>query len=658
MWTDRSGSFKVEAQFIGLADGKIHLHKQNGVKIAVPVTKMAVEDLEYVEKVAGVSLDEDKPLSDIRRRSRQASEGEKIKPTRSGATVEHPKPPQYDWFDFFLKAGVGPHQCERYAQNMKKDSMDESVLPDITPEVLRTLGLKEGDILRVMKFLDNKYGRTGSKSNLRNVSFAEDGSINANDANGSAGGIFAGPDGALRNNTRRGRPASRRQVSDVVDPKAFDRAGDVAKAHSPESKATPPTPAPPREKVQSGFDDDAWEVTRPQPPTTVPHPQSSSAASAPASITPSQPPLSGTMAELSLLSPPLQPAVTNPQPAQPPTEPRVNPQPTTQAATASAPVQQPQPTGAHPTLFSQLNQQMGGVPPAQATFPQTQQISSQPTRVQQLMPPGQGPQFSLGSLLPPPPPPRPLSAPQNFQHNQFGPPPLQPQLTGIPHTSPLQAPMGQSLNDLSQQRFQQQFAQQQLQSQPPGFPQQVPGLAPFSNGVQPQQTGFHPPPPNFQYQQQPYLNGNATGSPFADPHPSFQSSLVTQPSGFAPTSQQGLQPGGINFILPPALQPQPTGYNFQSQQTQSPGFQQTMQTGFGLPAQQNGFNAGFQPPPMPSVPQQATIPPLQPQKTGPAPPVRFGVEAKKLTPQATGRRANLNQASKCFPERASPIIVK
>ena len=45
-WTDRSGTFKVEAEFIGLREGKIHLHKMNGVKIAVPVTKMAVEDLE------------------------------------------------------------------------------------------------------------------------------------------------------------------------------------------------------------------------------------------------------------------------------------------------------------------------------------------------------------------------------------------------------------------------------------------------------------------------------------------------------------------------------------------------------------------------------------------------------------------------------------
>jgi hypothetical protein len=48
-------------------------------------------------------------------------------------------------------------------------------------------------------------------------------------------------------------------------------------------------------------------------------------------------------------------------------------------------------------------------------------------------------------------------------------------------------------------------------------------------------------------------------------------------------------------------------------------------------------------PPMPSMP---TAQPLVPQKTGPPPPVRFGVQpaAKKLTPQPTGR-ANLAKAT-------------
>ena len=173
-WTDRSGSFKVEAQFIGLKDGKIHLHKLNGVKIAVPIGKMAVEDIEFVESVTGKSLDDDKPLSEIKRRSTQSAKGQNRKKgsesepsvSKTGVSIEQPKPPpkegpEYDWFDFFLKAGVSPYQCERYAYNFSKDSMDEGILSEISPSVLRTLGLKEGDVLRVMKYLDVKFGRNG-----------------------------------------------------------------------------------------------------------------------------------------------------------------------------------------------------------------------------------------------------------------------------------------------------------------------------------------------------------------------------------------------------------------------------------------------------------------------------------------------------------------
>lgn len=47
-WVDCSGSFKVEAEFIGVAGGKIHLHKINGVKIAVSMAKMSPADIAYV----------------------------------------------------------------------------------------------------------------------------------------------------------------------------------------------------------------------------------------------------------------------------------------------------------------------------------------------------------------------------------------------------------------------------------------------------------------------------------------------------------------------------------------------------------------------------------------------------------------------------------
>ena len=713
-WTDRSGSFKVEAQFIGLSDGKIHLHKSNGVKIAVPISKMAPEDLAYVEKATGVSLDEDTPLGDLKRKKRSEHEAEISRGSKPGVSVAHPKPPEYDWFDFFLKAGVGPHLCERYAQNMRKDSMDESNLPDITPEVLRTLGLKEGDILRVMKHLDTMCGRDGKKSNARN------GDGESTGANGSAGGLFSGAGGTLRNNTRKGRPEANRVASDVVDAKTFEQRGDGHKSPPPDSRATPLANAPTREKVQSGFDDNAWEVKPSK--ESAPAAQSAPPIKSQSSTT-AQPQLSGAMADLSLLSPPLQPTVLSPQPPQPPPQP-VQPQPPQQQPSqpmipAMAPQQQPQPSGAGPSFFAQLNPQQTGLPGSQPSFAQTPSLqpgNSNFMPMPQLNAPRQRPQapqqpLSPGSLLPPPP--RPLSAPQNFQQqNQFGVAPLYPQLTGLPYASAVQPPPGHSLNDLNQQRLQQQFSQQrlqqhQLQPQPTGFSQQGPDFPSFPNGLMPPQPGFQPQGQQFSsQQQQPYMNGNASGSPFADPRPQFQP-LPTGFPGF--NQQQGTLAGGINSVLPPPLQPQPTGFQQQQQQQQPqqtgflqsqqpnyqqqqpppppppppqaafqhpqptgyqlqapppPAFQQAQPTGFNQPqpAQQNGFagpssssSSTFQPPPMPPMPQQqqSTPLPLQPQKTGPAPPVRFGVvssEAKKLTPQPTGRRANLAHASEfcCF----------
>jgi hypothetical protein len=157
VWTDRSGTFKVEAEFIGLNDGKIHLHKKNGIKIAVPVEKMSLVDLEYVEKVTGENLDDQKLLADLKRRK-------STKESATGASVQNvTKKPEYDWFDFFLQCGVSYQICERYAAAFRRDEMGEENLPDVTPALLRTLGIKEGDILRIMKFLDQKYGRVRGK---------------------------------------------------------------------------------------------------------------------------------------------------------------------------------------------------------------------------------------------------------------------------------------------------------------------------------------------------------------------------------------------------------------------------------------------------------------------------------------------------------------
>lgn len=604
---------------------------------------MSVEDLEYVERATGVSLDDDKPLSDIKRRSTQRLK-EQARSSSAGITVETKK---YDWFDFFLGCGVNPQICERYAQAFSRDQMGEENLPDVTDKVLRNLGVKEGDILRVMKFLDNKYGRTGDREK-RNVSFAEGG----DEANGN-GGLFSGPGGVLRNNTRKGRPAPPVQTNDVVDPKAFEPKSDDAPKKPADSTATPLANAPVPEKKVEGFEDNAWDVkpsrqpapepakSASPPPATTQPPAAAPAptASAPAP-TPNVPALTGSLGELSVLMPAIKPEVP-PQPA---------PQP--QAAAATQPPIQSQPTGAAPSLFDQVAA-IQPLPPQPAAPPRMRPQAPQ--------------QQNAGGLIAPPPQ-RASSAPQNPQQSAFGPPPaLQPQLTGFngpPNMHAQIAPPGQSLQDLNMQRMQQQmtgFPQQNL-----GFPQQN-GMMPQPTGMMPQPTGFQnmSPPPQMPTIQQPMQTGfipqptgfqqpppiqpqptgfqpgpsfqpTAASSPFNDPLPrqqTFQHSLQPQPTGFggfAPQPQPlNPQATGINRFLPPAIQPTITGMGGPMGTSQSPPPVPPM-------------------PPMPGQGMQAPAP-LVPQKTGPAPPIRFGVkpEAKKLVPQPTGR-ANLAKASKCF----------
>jgi len=611
MWTDRSGSFKVEAEFLGLKDSKIHLHKLNGVKIAVPVAKMSTEDIEYVEQATGQSLDDEKPLSDIKRKTTQRRNDQAaLTPGQgAGASIEQPQKPKYDWFEFFLSCGVNPQICQRYTSAFDRDQMGEDNLQDIDATLLRTLGLKEGDILRVTKTLDSRFGRTRGPP----------GTTGADITNGDSGGLFSGPGGALRNNTRKGRPAPTVQTNDSVDPGAFESAfGKTPDRASTTLQSTPP----PLRGAPFGFDDDAWDVK--------PSQQESRPPQSAAPITPFQPQPTGALAELSFLSPPLQPSPAPPQSAPPQVPPW-------QPSRISQPLQ-PQLTGANPSFFNQLAQ-----PPAsmQNSQGQSQQLS---VSRQILQAPSQ-PQ-TQGSVFPPPST-RPLMALN--QQSSFGPPPLQAQVTGYQTQV---APTGQSMSELNQQRLQQSFTPLQMQSQSTGFgySQQPNGILPQPPAFnqfpqQPQQTGYgqfqQPQPTGYlPMQQQQYVNGQQNGGPFADPpRPQFQ----PQPSTFQQQtySSQTLQPQqtGINSFLPPPLQPQRTGgiNGFGNGMSNQSGFGQQQQQQPPLPPL----------PQMPSIPYQPTAAPLQPQKTGPAPSIRFGVTgaAQKLVPQPTGR-ANLANASK------------
>ena len=183
--------------------------------------------------------------------------------------------------------------------------------------------------------------------------------------------------------------------------------------------------------------------------------------------------------------------------------------------------------------------------------------------------------------------------------------------------------------------------QQQQQNMGMFQPQQT-GMS-FNPGMMQQPTGFQP---NH------FVQPNMTGMPqmqqmqqgaFQQPQGQF-SPINNQPTGFQggfgqPQPQQQFpQQTGINTFLPQALEPDRTGMH--QQQPMQPMQPQPTGAGFGGFTRVGGgsySNGTSQSPP----PQ---LQPLQPQQTGPAPPVRFGVP-EKLAPQATGRRANLSAAT-------------
>ncbi|KAJ1333737.1 actin cytoskeleton-regulatory complex protein SLA1 [Microdochium nivale] len=610
-WTDRSKSFSVEAQFLGLKDGKINLHKMNGVKIAVPVAKMSVEDIEYVEQVTGKSLDEDRPLSDVKRAAKSnqpsgSSSSSRQQQAKVGASIETPQS-DYDWFQFFLSCEVALGLCERYAQAFIKDSMVESVLPDVDAGVLRNLGLREGDILKVMRYLDKRFGRDGKKK--------------ANEDSESNGGLFSGPGGSLRNNTRKGRPAPATQTSDVVDPKAFsqnkDGSADSSAASSPATNR--PNAKGSAASGSNGFDDDAWDVkpskqteapARPAQATPEPNPQAAA-------------PSTQAMQELNLLSQPLEPTKAPPPTlTQPPAQPQAPLQPQQTQA---------QPLGATPSFFTGVAQQITGMQPMQTGTPAQPLGLGLAPRARPTVP-----QMTGAGLIAPPPG-RALSAPQSAQPSAFNLPPMQPQVTGI-------AAPGQSLNDLTQQRMMMMMQQQQQQQNMGMFQPQQTGMS-FNPGIMQQPTGFQP---------NQFMQPNMTGIPqmqqmpqgtFQQPQGQFPP-INNQPTGFqggfgqAP-QQQFPQQTGVNSFLPQALEPDRTGMNQPMQPMQA----QPTGAGFGgftRVGGSGGVSGGYSNGTSQSPPPQ--LQPLQPQQTGPAPPVRFGVP-EKLAPQATGRRANLSAAT-------------
>ena len=170
-WQDRTGTFKVQAEFLGYQDNKVHLHKANGVKIAVAIEKLSQPDIDHVFDILG----EPKPrhlqgnparTSSLKPGSSSPSDSSsqqpppvasKVSPT---STQSSSKPTfqqrecvynDFDWYKFLTEAGIPHTDAVKYGSKFAKERLDATILSDLSRDMLKDLHIPEGDIIRIMR---------------------------------------------------------------------------------------------------------------------------------------------------------------------------------------------------------------------------------------------------------------------------------------------------------------------------------------------------------------------------------------------------------------------------------------------------------------------------------------------------------------------------
>lgn len=313
VWSDRTGQFKVEAEFLGLNGNKIRLHKMNGVIIEVPLDKMSAEDTQMIkrhmarQKSRHEADDDDVPLGkQVRKPSQQMSQESRARGAESSSRSTREAPPQqrrprFDWFAFFLDAGCDMDDCTRYAANFDRDRIDETILEDLDSSTMSSLGLRAGDVIRVRKLINQKFAKK-TPEQLSQIHQDEEYArkLQEHENKGGKGpapvpppGLFTNPDGKLANNTRRGRPERKNTGTlNTVDTAALSAASEqlskVSLAPIEPTRTPPATVSPaaepeakkeePAKTLLGGFDDDAWTIkpsAKPKSPAPVASPTTS-----------------------------------------------------------------------------------------------------------------------------------------------------------------------------------------------------------------------------------------------------------------------------------------------------------------------------------------------------------------------------------------------
>jgi hypothetical protein len=282
-WKDKTGKFTVEAAYVGIADNKVQLHKLNGVVIGVPLDKLDDSTLQYLRTLPGngnlnVGV---KPNIPAPPQVKQSSFNSLAVKNSSGENYTYNG---FDWNEWLMKAGIASSDAASYAEKFVNQRLDSTILSDIDRDALRSMGITEGDIIRIRK-----------AANLPTMTQASRTKANQNEASAHARNMdmLSGKyrdsqmvsDEAYARQLQKeelGRTSTGGRGSNFVDPSALFEAGNLLKqansggvprmntAMGASKFVKPPSTAEAASSLglgnSSGFSNDPWgsSMTMPQ----------------------------------------------------------------------------------------------------------------------------------------------------------------------------------------------------------------------------------------------------------------------------------------------------------------------------------------------------------------------------------------------------------
>jgi hypothetical protein len=164
---------------VSVKDSKVHLRKDgSGGKITIQLEKLHPNDIEYIRSISGYEhvemaapLAQKIPIPQTRKVSHVDSNI-----LAQAAAIKLSDPPSssfiyngFDWKSWLMKAGVSPGDSITYGQKFCAEKLDSSSISSLDRDLLRALGVSEGDIIRIKRAVVDSISVDASSSAAREL---------------------------------------------------------------------------------------------------------------------------------------------------------------------------------------------------------------------------------------------------------------------------------------------------------------------------------------------------------------------------------------------------------------------------------------------------------------------------------------------------------